>query len=233
MPEEINRILTDCISDYLFVTEKSGLENLKKEGISEKKIYFVGNVMIDSLLHHLPKTESSKVMEEFDLSPSGFILVTLHRPSNVDSEKFSKDLFKLFTSLAAKRKIVFPIHPRTRKNFLNFGFQAEDKNIIITDPIGYIDFLALTKNAELIITDSGGIQEESTYLGVQCITVRNNTERPVTVELGTNHLVGTDLKQVEKVAFDILNGNKKKGKIPELWDGRAAERIAKTLVEIE
>jgi len=229
MPEEINRILTDCISDYLFVTERSGLENLKKEGVSEKKIYFVGNVMIDSLLYYLPKTGSSKVMEEFGLSPSEFILVTLHRPSNVDSEGFNRDLFKLFASLSKKRKIIFPVHPRTRKNFINFGFQTEDKNIILTDPIGYIDFLSLTKNAELIITDSGGIQEESTYLGVQCITVRNNTERPVTAELGTNHLVGTDLKQVEKVALDILNGNIKKGKIPELWDGKAAERIAQIL----
>ena len=231
MPEEINRILTDCISDYLFVTEKSGLENLKNEGISEKKIFFVGNVMIDSLLHHLPKTKSSKVMEEYGLSPSEFILVTLHRPSNVDSGEFIKDLYKLFTSLSKKRKIIFPVHPRTRKNFVSFGFQTKDKNIVLTDPIGYIDFLALTKNAELIITDSGGIQEETTFLGVQCITVRNNTERPVTVEIGTNHLVGTDLNDVERVALDILNGNKKKGKIPELWDGKAAERIVKTLVD--
>jgi UDP-N-acetylglucosamine 2-epimerase (non-hydrolysing) len=224
-------MLTDCIADYLFVTEKSGMENLSNEGVPAKKIHFVGNVMIDSLMHYLPKTKSSKVMEEYNLSPSEFILVTMHRPSNVDSEEFSKDLYKLFISLAKKRKIIFPVHPRTRKNFMSFGFQTEDKNIILTDPIGYIDFLALTKNAELIITDSGGIQEESTYLGVQCITVRENTERPVTVELGTNHLVGTDLQEVERVALDILNGNKKKGKIPELWDGKAAERIAKTLVE--
>jgi UDP-N-acetylglucosamine 2-epimerase (non-hydrolysing) len=232
MPEEINRVLTDSITDYLFVTEKSGLENLKKEGIPEKKIYFVGNVMIDNLLYNLPKANSSKVMKEYSLSPSEFILVTLHRPSNVDSEKFSKDLHKLFTALARKRKIIFPVHPRTKKNFVKFGFQTKDKNIILTDPIGYIDFLALTKNAELVITDSGGLQEETTYLGIQCITVRDNTERPVTVKIGTNHLAGTELAEVEKVALEILNGKKKKGKIPELWDGRTAERIAKTLVEV-
>ena len=233
MPEEVNRVLTDSISDYLFVTEKSGLENLRKEGVQEKKIYFVGNVMIDNLVYNLPKTKSSKVMDEFELSPSEFVVVTLHRPSNVDSEKFSRNLFKLLVSLAKKRKIIFPVHPRTKKNFMSFGFQTEDKNIILTDPMGYIDFLTLTENAELVITDSGGIQEETTYLGIQCITIRNNTERPVTVDTGTNHLVGTNLAEVEKVAFDILNGKIKKGKIPKLWDGKAAERIAKTLVEIE
>jgi len=230
MPEEINRILTDSISDFLFVSEESGLSNLKKEGIDDSKVFFVGNVMIDSLIHHLPKSESSNVMKEYNLEPSKFILVTLHRPSNVDSEEFAKELLHLFNVLSEKKKIIFPIHPRTKKNFLSFGFKAENDKILLTDPIGYIDFLSLTKNAELIITDSGGIQEESTYLGVQCITVRNNTERPVTVSVGTNQLVGRDLKKVEEVALNILNGNKKKGKIPELWDGKTAERIAEILV---
>jgi UDP-N-acetylglucosamine 2-epimerase (non-hydrolysing) len=231
MPEEINRVLTDSISDYLFVSEESGLKNLKKEGVDESKIFFVGNVMIDSLIHHIPKSDSSTVMKDYGLNPGEFILVTLHRPSNVDSEEFSKNLFHLFNTLSEKRKIIFPIHPRTKKNFLNFGFKADSENVLLTDPIGYIDFLSLTKNAELIITDSGGIQEESTYLGVQCITVRNNTERPVTVDVGTNHLVGTDLKEVEDVALGILNGNKKKGNIPELWDGKTAERVAEILVK--
>ncbi len=231
MPEEINRLLTDAISDYLFVSEESGLINLKKEGVDENKIFFVGNVMIDSLIHHLAKSESSNVLKEFDLEPGKFVLVTLHRPSNVDSEDFAKELLHLFNTISEKRKILFPVHPRTKKNFFNFGFKAENDRILLTDPIGYIDFLSLTKNAELIITDSGGIQEESTYLGVQCITVRDNTERPVTVSAGTNHLVGTDLKEVKNVALNILNGNKKKGKIPHLWDGKTAQRIAEILVK--
>ena len=230
MPEEINRLLTDTISDFLFVSEGSGVKNLAREGIPSEKIFFVGNVMIDSLIYNITKTNSSSIMKKFGLTPSEFILVTLHRPSNVDSEEFIEDLINLFDKLAQKRKILFPVHPRTKKNFLDYGFNPGNKNVLLTDPIGYIDFLTLTKNAELIITDSGGIQEESTYLGVQCITVRNNTERPVTVNVGTNHLVGTDLKKVEKVAKKILDGVKKKGKIPKLWDGKTAERIAKIIV---
>jgi UDP-N-acetylglucosamine 2-epimerase (non-hydrolysing) len=231
MPEEINRILTDAISDFLFVTEKSGLKNLKDEGIPAGKVFFVGNVMIDSLVNHLPKADSSNILNKLELNPSEYILVTLHRPSNVDSEKFAFDLFNLFDNLSKKRKIIFPIHPRTKKNFQSFGFSTKNKNILLTDPIGYIDFLSLTKNAGLIITDSGGIQEESTYLGVQCITVRNNTERPVTVDIGTNHLTGTNLKKVGITAAKILSGNKKKGKIPPLWDGKAAERIVNIILK--
>ncbi len=231
MPEEINRLLTDAISDYLFVSEKSGLTNLKNEGIFQNKVFFVGNVMIDSLIHYLPKADKSSALQNYSLTPSDYILVTLHRPSNVDSNDFLKDLMRLFENLAAKKKIIFPVHPRTKKNLEEAGYGNDlNKNIILTDPIGYIDFLALTKNAGLIITDSGGIQEESTYLGVQCITVRNNTERPVTVEVGTNQLIGTDLNSVEKCALDILSGNIKYGKIPELWDGKTAERITEFLV---
>jgi len=231
MPEEINRLLTDAISDYLFVSEKSGLTNLKNEGIFQNKVFFVGNVMIDSLIHYLPKADKSSALQNYSLTPSDYILVTLHRPSNVDSNDFLKDLMRLFENLAAKKKIIFPVHPRTKKNLEEAGYGNDlNKNIILTDPIGYIDFLALTKNAGLIITDSGGIQEESTYLGVQCITVRNNTERPITVEVGTNQLIGTDLNSVEKCALDILSGDIKYGKIPELWDGKTAERITEFLV---
>ena len=227
MPEEINRLLTDAISDYLFVTEKSGLTNLKNEGISDDKVHFVGNVMIDNLIQHLPKANNSTVLKTFNLTPSKYLLFTLHRPSNVDSKEFLKNLMKLFESLSAERKIIFPVHQRTKKNIVESGFSINNhKNVILTEPIGYIDFLALTKNAELIITDSGGIQEESTYLGIQCITVRNNTERPVTVEVGTNQLIGNDLVKVEEAAKKILHGNLKKGNIPELWDGKTAERIA-------
>lgn len=231
MPEEINRLLTDAISDYLFVSENSGLVNLRNEGIPEDKIFFVGNVMIDSLIQHLPKAKNSNILNEFNLDPKNFILVTLHRPSNVDSNDFLTKLLQLFQNISEKKKIIFPVHPRTRKNLEAIGYLNKfNSNVIITDPIGYIDFLCLTQNAELIITDSGGIQEESTFLGVQCITVRNNTERPITVEVGTNQLIGNDLTQVEEAAKKILNGEPKQGKIPELWDGKTAERITNILV---
>ena len=226
MPEEINRILTDSISDYLFVTEESGIINLEKEGISKEKIFFVGNVMIDSLVHFLPRAEKSDVLTRFDLSPDKYCLVTLHRPSNVDSDDFLKELLDVFGSLAEKMKIVFPVHPRTMKNLEAAGLNKKlSTNLILTEPAGYIDFLALIENAGLIITDSGGIQEESTYLGVQCITVRENTERPSTVKLGTNQLIGTNLQKVKQAALAVIGGKLKKGTIPPLWDGHTAERI--------
>ncbi len=254
MPEEINRLLTDSIADYLFVTEKSGVENLKREGVPSEKVFFTGNVMIDSLVNYLPKTEKSTIFKQLglinvktkELIKSGtenadlanqvsrhpYILLTFHRPANVDSEEFLKKLITTVDELSKYRKVVFPVHPRTRNNFrdLNIGF-GSNTDIILTDPIGYIDFLSLTKNAELIITDSGGIQEESTFLGVQCITVRDNTERPVTVEVGTNQLIGTDLDDVKEAALKVLNGEKKTGTIPELWDGKAAERIVEIIAQ--
>ncbi|MFA5805651.1 MAG: UDP-N-acetylglucosamine 2-epimerase (non-hydrolyzing) [Melioribacteraceae bacterium] len=232
MPEEINRVLTDTISDFLFITEKSGLENLKNSGISDEKVFFVGNCMIDSLIHYLPKVDKSTILETYCLLPTAYLLVTLHRPSNVDEAKSLREVIEMLNHLSEKRKIVFPIHPRTRANIKAFGLESFlNENIILTDPIGYLDFISLVKNCELVITDSGGIQEESTYLGVQCLTLRDNTERPVTVEVGTNHLVGTDFKKAELAAVEILSGKKKIGKIPELWDGKAAERIVRILVE--
>jgi UDP-N-acetylglucosamine 2-epimerase (non-hydrolysing) len=159
-------------------------------------------------------------------------LVTLHRPSNVDSKEYLKNLLHLLNTISECRKVIFPIHPRTKANMQKFSLDnLLSENVTLTEPIGYIDFLALTKNSELIITDSGGIQEESTYLGIQCITVRDNTERPSTIEIGTNQLIGTDLEKVEKTAIEILNGNKKNGSIPEFWDGHASDRIVKTLIE--
>jgi UDP-N-acetylglucosamine 2-epimerase (non-hydrolysing) len=248
MPEEINRILTDRISDYLFVTEKSGLENLKNEGVQDEKVFFVGNVMIDSLIYYQPKVDQSKIIEQFNLKlviPSkegissgdehkqdGYVLVTLHRPSNVDTRESLEKLVHFLNRLAEERKVVFPIHPRTKNNINNFGLlETLDKDIILSDPIGYIDFQALIKNAELIVTDSGGIQEESTYLGVQCITLRTSTERPSTVDVGTNQLIGVDLEKAEVACLDVLSGNKKVGTIPELWDGKAAERIVEILLK--
>lgn len=231
MPEEVNRVLTDSISDYLFVTEKSGLTNLKNEGINKENVFFVGNCMIDSLISILAFTKSSNILEKYKLKQKGFILVTMHRPSNVDSELRLIGLVKLLNSLSLYRKIIFPVHPRTKKNLERFGLHDKlNANILITDPIGYIDFIGLLDKSELILTDSGGIQEESTYLGVQCITLRASTERPSTVDVGTNQLIGEDFTNAEKAVIKVINGHKKVGAIPELWDGKAAERICEILV---
>ncbi len=230
MPEEVNRILTDRISDFLFVTEKSGLENLKNEGVSDDKVFFVGNVMIDSLIYYQPKVDRSNILEDFSLLPFSFTLVTLHRPSNVDTKESLEKLVHFLNRLSDERKVVFPIHPRTKNNLVKYSLiQSLNHAIILTDPIGYLDFQALTKNAELVVTDSGGIQEETTYLGVQCITLRTSTERPSTVDVGTNQLIGLDLEKAETACLDVLNGNKKSGTVPELWDGDAAERIVEIL----
>ncbi|MFC2113433.1 non-hydrolyzing UDP-N-acetylglucosamine 2-epimerase [Bacteroidota bacterium] len=226
MPEEINRIVTDVLSDYLFVSENSGITHLRQEGIPEERIHFVGNIMIDSLVHMLPKIENSEILGKLDINTGHYTLMTFHRPSNVDTKNSLERLVGMLNLLSAETRLVFPIHPRTKKNLEEHGLSKElNPGIILLDPIGYIDFLALTRSAELVITDSGGIQEETTFLGVQCITVRDNTERPVTVTEGTNQLIGTDLEEVEKAAIKVLAGEKKKGRIPELWDGRTADRI--------
>jgi len=232
MPEEINRLLTDQISDLLFVTEKSGIQNLRDEGIPDKKVFFVGNVMIDSLQNYLEKSKQSSILEEYKLTPHNYVLVTMHRPSNVDSEEQLKDLVHLLNLLGSARKLIFPIHPRTKKNLEKFSFlQSLRKNVFLTDPIGYLDFLNLLRQAELVVTDSGGIQEETTYLGIQCITTRTTTERPITTEIGTNHLVGDSYKEAEKIAQNIFDGKTKRGKIPELWDGKSANRIVKVIID--
>jgi len=232
MPEEINRVLTDAIADYLFVSEISGLTNLRNEGVPDNKVFFVGNVMIDSLNHYLPRTDHSNILKLLDVKPQNFVLVTLHRPSNVDYPENLSLIMTLLNNLANERRIIFPVHPRTKKNLEEFNLISTiSSNVVLSDPIGYIDFITLTKNAELILTDSGGIQEESTYLGVQCITIRTTTERPITVDIGTNHLVGEDYKLAEQVALEILDGKKKQGKIPEKWDGKTAERIIEIITD--
>ncbi|MBT8379972.1 MAG: UDP-N-acetylglucosamine 2-epimerase (non-hydrolyzing) [Ignavibacteria bacterium] len=231
MPEEINRVLTDQISDYLFVTERSGLENLINEGISEEKVFFTGNVMIDSLVYFLEKAAASDALKKFDLLDSNYVLVTLHRPSNVDSEKQLQSIVNMLNSVSQKRKIIFPIHPRTKKNLELYSLINKlNSDVILSEPIGYLDFLSLLRNTGLVITDSGGIQEETTYLGIQCITVRKTTERPITVEKGTNHLVGDDFRMAEKTATEILNGRLKNGQIPDLWDGNAADKISEIII---
>lgn len=230
MPEEINRMVTDVISDMLFVTEESGTKNLLNEGKSKDQIYFTGNVMIDSLVRLQPKFETSTIFSDLNINPDDYVLCTFHRPANVDSKTFLQELQEVLNTISEKNKVVFPIHPRTRFNLDNWDLLDGFSNrVLLTEPIGYIDFLALAGKAKLIVTDSGGIQEESTFMGIQCITVRDNTERPVTVEVGTNQLLGRDLQKVCKASLAVLNGEIKKGAIPELWDGKAAERIADIL----
>lgn len=232
MPEEINRVLTDEISDYLFVTEKSGLKNLENEGVDKSKVFFTGNVMIDSLVNFMPHINNSNIVESLGLKQGNYVLATFHRPSNVDDKENLSQLIDAINKISIERKVVFPIHPRTTNNMEGFGLSGKlSEEIIKLPPIGYIDFLSLTKNAEVVVTDSGGIQEETTFLGVQCITVRDNTERPITSEIGTNHMVGTDFEKVVSVTKLILSGEKKIGEIPELWDGKASERIVEIIYQ--
>jgi len=231
MPEETNRKITDVLSDYLFVTEQCGIDNLLKEGVDEQKIFFVGNVMIDSLYNYLPQAKRSPICKELSIKPEDYILVTFHRPSNVDDFESLVQLQNFLNKLSELKTVVFPIHPRTRSNFEKHCLMnGLNTNIRLTDPIGYIDFIALQLHALLVITDSGGIQEETTALNVQCLTVRNNTERPVTVEIGTNQLIGTNYDRVIEESIKIINGQLKTGSLPYLWDGKSASRIAGIII---
>ncbi len=228
MPEEINRMVTDALADLLFVTEESGCHNLIKEGVPSEKIYFVGNVMIDSLLRHLKKAKKSNIISQLNLDHQPYALLTLHRPSNVDNEETFDGILTALEQIEREISIIFPIHPRSRKMLEHFQFGdriARMSNFKLIDPLGYLDFLSLMKQANFVLTDSGGIQEETTVLGIPCLTLRNNTERPVTVELGTNVIVGMDTNKIVNESFIILSGQSKKGKIPTLWDGNAAQRI--------
>ena len=234
MPEEINRILTDRIADYLFVSDPAGIKNLIKEGIEKKKIFFVGNIMIDSLLKQQKKAKKSKILKKLNIKPKQYTLLTLHRPLNVDDKKILKKLLQTFNIIQKKIKIIYPIHPRTKKRIKKFGFEKyikQMKNFIITPPLGYLDMIHLLNNAKLSLTDSGGIQEESTILKIPCLTLRDNTERPVTVNVGTNIIVGANKNRIIKETNRILLGNEKKGKIPKYWDGKTASIIVKILCQ--
>ena len=234
MPEEINRVMTDQISDYLFTTEASAHENLKMEGIKKGKIFFVGNVMIDSLLRHRKKAAGGDALRNLGLEPNNYVLVTLHRPSNVDDRDMLVQLISALCDLSEKVPIVFPLHPRTRSRVQAFGLEDmfnRSHGFVLTEPLGYLDFVQCMDNALVVVTDSGGVQEESTVLGVPCITVRDNTERPVTVSEGTNVVVGRNPTRLLEEAFRVLRGEGKKGRVPALWDGSAAERIVRILVE--
>lgn len=232
MPEEINRIITDSIADYLFVTEKAGIENLARESVDSSKVFFTGNVMIDSMVYLSDKVDKSLILDHLGLQRDKYILVTFHRPSNVDSHDGLKSIIDFLNEISVKAPVVFPVHPRTMKNLEKFNLNVGiNPNVRFIEPQGYIDFQHLIKHAKMVVTDSGGIQEETTYLGVQCITVRENTERPVTVELGTNQLCGVDMLSVKKKVFEVLSGITKSGIIPPLWDGKAAVRIIDSLLK--
>jgi UDP-N-acetylglucosamine 2-epimerase (non-hydrolysing) len=225
MPEEINRILTDQLADLLFTPSEDGDQHLAKEGIPASKIFLVGNVMIDTLVRMKPAIDSAAK----PLHGRKFVLVTLHRPANVDDLDWLARMFSTLRSLAADTEVVFPVHPRTRERLKSLPPSATS-GLRLIDPLPYVEFLAHQKTARLVITDSGGVQEETTYLGIPCITVRDNTERPITITLGTNQLVGRDVAKVGAAAQEVLSGKAKSSGIPPLWDGRAAERIADVLV---
>ncbi len=236
MPEEINRILTDQISDYLFLTEASAEDNLLREGIDKSKIYFVGNVMIDSLMKHREKAEQQPILDELGLEPGRFVLTTLHRPANVDDPEICTSLIETLCTISEKMPVVFPVHPRTRKQIAAFGLEdkiAAAADFRMIEPLGYLDFLKCMANAAFVLTDSGGIQEETTVLGVPCITARENTERPVTVTEGTNVVLGRDPGRLLEEAEKILQGKGKNGRRPNLWDGKAAGRIVEIIWQKE
>ena len=231
MPEEINRLLTDQISDFLFTTERSAALNLKREGIIADKIFFVGNVMIDTLITNLEKAKELTLLDKYKLKKNEYALVTLHRPSNVDTKENLEKILNIIEFLQEKIKVFFPIHPRTKKNLEKFDLEKKirDLNVVLSDPIGYLEFLNLMTNAKLILTDSGGIQEEASYLKIPILTAREGTERPITVDEGTNTIIGNDLAEAKKYIEEIISNKYKQGKNIEKWDGQTAERIVRII----
>jgi UDP-N-acetylglucosamine 2-epimerase (non-hydrolysing) len=239
MPEEVNRIVTDALSDLLFTTGADADVNLRREGVARSRIHRVGNVMIDTLRRFLARSDSSDVMRRLDIA-GPFALLTLHRPSNVDDEAALRRIFAALESVARVVPIVFPVHPRTLKMMRELGVGGDGGSAVaggpsglrLVEPLGYLDFLHLQKRARLVLTDSGGIQEEASILGVPCLTLRENTERPITISCGTNLLVGSDTQAIVGAALNVLRGKGRRPKPIPLWDGRAAERIAKVFVRV-
>jgi UDP-N-acetylglucosamine 2-epimerase (non-hydrolysing) len=227
MPEEINRLVTDALAAYLFTTEAAAEANLLAEGIPKERIFFVGNVMIDTLLRFRDKAAQSKVLERLDLHDKQYAVVTLHRPSNVDDSTQLNRLLDVLGKLAGRLPVVFPLHPRTQAKMEAGALPG--KGLILTPPLGYLDFLRLMSEARLVLTDSGGIQEETTILQVPCLTLRENTERPVTLEQGTNRLAGVEPEGILKAAWEVLDGAPLQGRTPKFWDGKASSRILDVL----
>ncbi len=236
MPEEINRVVTDSISNYLFVPEEDGILNLKKSGVDSRCVFFVGNIMIDSLTGYLKNAKKSKIHDELCLTKKDYALVTLHRPSNVDSkENFIEilNIFKDINRLSPDTDVVFPVHPRTMKMVEKFGLYGKlekIRNLVLTQPIGYIDFLALINSAKFVITDSGGIQEETSYLNIPCLTLRANTERPITIKHGSNVLCGSNSKLILNELMKIFSGKFKNSKKLKYYDGKTAGRIVNIIM---
>jgi UDP-N-acetylglucosamine 2-epimerase (non-hydrolysing) len=231
MPEEINRVVTDALAEILFTTSRDAGENLKREGIDPAKVHFVGNVMIDTLLKHRERAAALKMAERFSLRPRNYALVTLHRPSNVDDPATLRGILEALQEISRQLPVLFPIHPRTAKQVAEFGLGHTLKaGVQVCEPLGYLEFLNLMSGAALVLTDSGGLQEETTILGIPCLTLRRNTERPVTIHEGTNLLVGPDKSRIVIAAQEVLSGKLKRKGPPELWDGQAARRIVEILL---
>lgn len=230
MPEEINRMVTDAITDFFFTTSEVANHNLKKSGIENERIFFVGNTMIDTLLVQMPNFRKPLVWEEIGLKPKEYIVMTLHRPANVDEEAGLRNLMTAIIDSSRGLPLIFPVHPRTAKMLQSLGIEAP--NLHMVEPLGYLEFNYLVKHAKVVVTDSGGITEETTVMNVPCMTLRNNTERPETCEIGTNELLGTNPDAIPPAFDKLFNGQWKKGKIPELWDGHAAGRIVDAILNL-
>lgn len=231
MPEEINRLITDSITNYFFTTTQEAGINLKKSGIADERVHWVGNTMIDTLLKHYKKFQKPKIWDQLNLIKNRYIVITLHRPSNVDEKNFFKSLINEIIINSQNLPIIFPVHPRTEKILDSLRLDYDHFHAI--DPLGYLEFNYLVKNAKAVITDSGGITEETTVMGIPCMTLRNNTERPETVKLGTNILLGTNPKAIKPAMEKLFSGKWKKGSIPEMWDGKTAERIVSILTKMK
>ena len=230
MPEEINRVVTDQLADYLFTTSREADENLKREGVNPEKIHFVGNVMIDTLLKHRERAAGLNLASRLGIEGDAYALMTLHRPSNVDNRATLQDILTAVQDISTSLPVIFPIHPRTSQRIREFELDPMvHGKVRLTEPLGYLEFLNLMAGARLVLTDSGGLQEETTILGIPCLTIRENTERPVTISEGSNELVGTDPDRIRAAANQILSGNWKTPRVPEYWDGKAAERIVAIL----